>query len=430
MWLNRFPSTPTNRNRHRARMVYKFFLGTDVLRLGERPIDPTSIKTVNPTMNNPNCTVCHTVIDPVAGALQNFQANDIGDYQPLIDTDLGTWYPDMRLPGFGETQMPEGQEATSEQWLAQQLVADERFSRAAVNIVWKGVMGSEPLTEPFDAAQPGYAEALKAFEVQDRLLKGIAKKFADSNYNLKVVFKEIIKTDYFRAKNVVGEIEESRALEIEKLGTAHFLTPEQLNRKIEAVTGYPWRGQPDQQDLLLDGNWYRIFYGGIDSDSIVTRISEPNGIMSNIALRMANEMSCVSTARDFAKDPSDRLLFPYVETSFVPQDENGFAVPAVNDAIRANIQHLYDHVLGEHYDIGDPEINEAYNLFFQIWEDGKKGLAAGEYSPDSPCRVDADWWTGNPLPEEKRINQDNDYTLRAWMGVLSYMLSDYRFLHE
>lgn len=430
MWLNRFPTTPTNRNRHRARMVYKFFLGTDVLRLGERPIDPTAIKTVNPTMNNPNCTVCHTVIDPVAGALQNFQANDNGDYQPLIETDLGTWYPDMRLPGFGETPMPEGKEASSEQWLAQQLVADERFARAAVNIVWKGVMGADPLSEPFDAAQPGYEEALKAFEVQDRLLKGVAKKFADSNYNLKVIFKEIIKTDYFRAKNIVGEIDEARALEVKALGTAQYLTPEQLDRKIEAVTGYPWRYDRNQQDLLLNGNEYRIFYGGIDSDSIVTRITEPNGIMSNIALRMANEMACVSTARDFAKDPSDRLLFPYVESTFVPQDDNGFAVPAVNDAIRANIQHLYDHVLGEHYDIGDPEINEAYNLFFGIWEDGKKGLASGDYSQDSPCRANEDWWTGNPLPENKRINQDPDYTLRAWMGVLSYMLSDYRFLHE
>lgn len=429
MWLNRFPTTPTNRNRHRARMVYKFFLATDVLRLGERPIDPTAIKTVNPTMNNPNCTVCHEVIDPVAGTLQNFQ-NDMGDYNPLANTEQMTWFTDMRLPGFGEEKLPEGMESSSEQWLAQQIVKDDRFAQAAVGIVWKGLIGRDPLDEPFDAAMPGYEEALKAFEVQDRVIKGIAKKFAANGYNLKVVFKEIIKTDYFRAENVRGELEESRALELKDLGTARYLPPEQLNEKIEAVTGYPWRANPPDQDLLLNENEYRIFYGGIDSDSIVTRITEPNGIMANIALRMANEMACVSTARDFSKDPSDRLLFPYIETSFVPQDDNGFAVPAVNDAIRANIQHLYDHVLGEHYDIGDPEITEAYNLFFNIWQDGKKGLQAGTYTADVPCRADNDWWTGNPLPEEKRITQDNDYTVRAWMGVLAYMLSDYRFLHE
>jgi hypothetical protein len=296
--------------------------------------------------------------------------------------------------------------------------------------VWKGLIGKEPLNEPFDAAMPGFEQALKAFEVQDRVIKGIAQKFKDNNYNLKVVFREIIKTDYFRAKNVRGELGEERALELASLGTARYLTPEQLARKIEAVTGYPWRQNPDSTDLLLNQNEYKIFYGGIDSDSIVNRITEPNGIMGNIALRMANEMACRATARDFAKDPSDRLLFPYVEKSFVPQDDNGFAVPAVTDAIRANIQHLYDHVLGEPHEIGDPEITEAYNLFFAIWEDGKKGLADGTYPVEPPCRVDRDWWTGNPLPEKNHVTRDTDYTIRAWMGVLAYMLSDYRFLHE
>lgn len=428
MWLNRFPTTPTNRNRHRSRMTYQFFLATDVLRLGERPIDPTAIATPNPTRENANCTVCHDVIDPVAGAFQNFDAQ--GNYQPLAQTPAMFWYPEMVLPGFGDKRLPEGQEAKSEQWLAKQLVADDRFAQAAVSIVWKGLIGKEPLNEPFDAAMPGFEQALKAFEVQDRVIKGIAQKFKDNNYNLKVVFREIIKTDYFRAKNVRGELGEERALELASLGTARYLTPEQLARKIEAVTGYPWRQNPDSTDLLLNQNEYKIFYGGIDSDSIVNRITEPNGIMGNIALRMANEMACRATARDFAKDPSDRLLFPYVEKSFVPQDDNGFAVPAVTDAIRANIQHLYDHVLGEPHEIGDPEITEAYNLFFAIWEDGKKGLADGTYPVEPPCRVDRDWWTGNPLPEKNHVTRDTDYTIRAWMGVLAYMLSDYRFLHE
>src|SRR5690606_7060078 len=145
-----------------------------------------------------------------------------------------------------------GMEATSEQWLAKQIVADPRFAQSAVAIVWKGLLGTEPLTEPFDASMPGYEEALKAFEVQDRVIKKIAQKFADSNYNLKVVFREIIKTDYFRAKNVRGELDESRALELAQLGTAQYLPPEQLNRKIEAVTGYPWRRNPGDPDYLLN----------------------------------------------------------------------------------------------------------------------------------------------------------------------------------
>jgi hypothetical protein len=431
LWLSRFPTTATNRNRHRARMVYKQFLGTDVLRLGERPIDPTSIKTVNPTMNNPNCTVCHEVIDPVAGAFQNFQAAG-NAYVPLETTEQQTWFTDMRLPGYGELPMPEGQEKSAEQWLASQLIADDRFAQSAVYIVWKGLTGQAPLQEPFDATQPDYPQALSAFQVQDRVIKSIAAKFRDNGYNLKHVFREIIKTDYFRAKNVKGEVTDERKLELAELGTAQYLTPEQLNRKIEAVTGYPWAPGPDQTPFLLNMNEYRIFYGGIDSNSIVQRITEPNGIMANIGLRMSNEMACISTARDFSLDPSDRILFPYVQPSFVPETEDQFAVPGVNDAIRANIQHLYDHVLGEHHDLTDPEITEAYNLFVTIWKAGKNNVAAGAEAPELPgqCRSTNDYWTGEELPEANRVVGDENYTIRAWMGVVAYLLSDYKFLHE
>src|SRR5690606_26774562 len=135
---------------------------TDILRLGERPIDPTAISGSNPTMFNENCTVCHSVMDPVAGAFQNF--NEMGDYRPLAGTEAMFWYPDMREPGFGEAVLPGGSEATSEQWLAKQLTADPRFAQAAVAIIWKGLLGTSPLTEPFDAALPGYEADLKAFE--------------------------------------------------------------------------------------------------------------------------------------------------------------------------------------------------------------------------------------------------------------------------
>ena len=430
MFLNRFPTTVTNRNRARARVVYKFFLDTDILKLGARPLDPTAIKTVNPTLNNPNCTVCHELVDPVAATFQNYQVRN--DYSPLETTELVTWFPDMRLPGFGDKQLPEGQEKQSEQWLAQQVVADDRFAQSAVRIVWKGLTGQDLLTEPFDASQPDYVAALAAYQVQDRVAKSIAAKLRSNNYNLKLVFKEIIKTDYFRAKNVKGELDDERKQELAGLGTAQYMTPEQLDRKIEAVTGYPWRPARDQPDLLINGNEYRIFYGGIDSNSITQRITDPNGIMANISARLANEMSCIATARDFSQDPSDRLLFPYVEPSFVPEDENQFSVPAVTDAIRANIQHLYDHVLGESYDLDDPEITAAYNLFVTIWKDGKNGVVAGTYPGElpGPCRSNQDYWTGADLPEERRVSNDPDYTVRAWMGVLTYMLSDYKFLHE
>ncbi len=38
--------------------------------------------------------------------------------------------------------------------------------------------------------------------------------------------------------------------------------------------------------------------------------------------------------------------------------------------------------------------------------------------------------TGEDLPEERRVRRDEDYTMRAWMAVVTYLLSDYDFLYE
>ncbi|MBT4838155.1 MAG: DUF1592 domain-containing protein [Methylococcales bacterium] len=60
MFLNRFPTTRTNRNRHRSKTVYDFFLDTDILSIaGSRPTKSDDIATNNPILNNPNCVVCH-----------------------------------------------------------------------------------------------------------------------------------------------------------------------------------------------------------------------------------------------------------------------------------------------------------------------------------------------------------------------------------
>ena len=72
-FLNRYPTTETNRNRARARWTYYHFLGLDIEKSASRTTDPVALAdTNNPTMNNPACTVCHQVMDPAAGAYQNY----------------------------------------------------------------------------------------------------------------------------------------------------------------------------------------------------------------------------------------------------------------------------------------------------------------------------------------------------------------------
>ena len=79
-FLHRYPTTATNRNRARARWTYYHFLGLDVEKSASRTTDPVALAdTNNPTMHNPNCTVCHSILDPVAGAFQNY--GDNGEYK-------------------------------------------------------------------------------------------------------------------------------------------------------------------------------------------------------------------------------------------------------------------------------------------------------------------------------------------------------------
>ena len=79
-FLIRYPSTATNRNRARSRWTYYHFLGLDIEKSASRTTDPVALAdTNNPTMHNPACTVCHSVLDPVAGAFQNY--GDDGYYR-------------------------------------------------------------------------------------------------------------------------------------------------------------------------------------------------------------------------------------------------------------------------------------------------------------------------------------------------------------
>ena len=64
-FLSRYPTTATNRNRARARWTFYHFLGIDIEKSSQRPTDEASLSDRNnPTMNNPNCTVCHALFDP------------------------------------------------------------------------------------------------------------------------------------------------------------------------------------------------------------------------------------------------------------------------------------------------------------------------------------------------------------------------------
>ncbi|MCA9716399.1 MAG: DUF1588 domain-containing protein [Myxococcales bacterium] len=426
MFLNRFPTTPTNRNRHRARMVLDMFLATDILRIAERPIDPSApTEYLNPTRENPACTVCHSIIDPIAGGFQKYDEYDQEEYIPAQE-----WHTDMFSPGFGEEDMPTSDYGVALQWLGTRIAGDPRFALATTYTVYRGLTGLEPLAYPTDPSASDYQARQSAWYAQEEEFSRIGKEFVDSGYDLKTVITGVVLSPYFRARAVEMPEGGDPAL-YEGMGVGRLSTPELLAKKISAVTGARWIRGWDLSDYLLTD--YRILYGGIDSDTVTNRLTSMNGIMASVAWRLANEVSCGTTAWDFSKPAEERLLFPHVELDVMPESESGFAVPEAIDAIKANIQHLHYRVLGEDLELTDPEIEHTFNLFVETWKEGAALVASDPGNGYLTWQCQARANPLNPaqdLPESQWIQQDPNYTVRAWMAVMTYLISDYRFLYE
>jgi hypothetical protein len=279
-----------------------------------------------------------------------------------------------------------------------------------------------PLPEVDPEIDPDVDPALeRAYNVQQQILRTIQRRFIDSGHNFKLLVLEIVLSPYFRAKNA-SPLTSEMEIELSTFGTARLLTPELLSRKIEATTGVRWRSRPDRRDYLLDQ--YRIFYGGIDSDLVTQRVTEPNGVMASLAQRMAYEVACFAVPYDFSKPASQRLLFPNIDRN-TPLSE-------ASDQVRDTVRYLHERLLGESLAPTDEEVEATMVVLMEAYSLGRQGLADGSVPEElaDPCRLNQDRITGESLPDDRRINRDSEYTVRAWMAAVSYLLSDYRYLYE
>ena len=329
----------------------------------------------------------------------------------------------MRIPGFGNTEMPSSENNRSIEWLGAQIAADPRFARGAVEFWYEGTFGRAPLGRPTDPSQGDYTSQIAAFAAQNDVFDDIADKFRDGtagtgnngDYNLKDLLVEIALSPLFTATSAVQD-DESRTQQVAALGVVKLLSPEQLNRKFESVTGHRWARSWDTDNPELLGR-YRMFYGGIDSEGIIARADELNALMSTVPQRMAYETACPIAIKDFSARVQDRLLFPFVEPDDLPNTTTGEV------AIRANIAWLHQWLFGEVVADNDPEVDRALALFndvrdLRIAESKPVTLAYGS----GYCALD--------FGEGDYIDRDENHTIRAWIAVLVYLMNDYRFLYE
>jgi hypothetical protein len=401
-YMKRYPTTETNRNRQRARVYYLHFLGVDVLELAARVSDAAAVsaKFENPTLQASECVVCHKTVDPVAGCFQ-----DYWKFEGVYGKRKGGWFKDMFPPGFEGDDLPKEERWRALPWLGERTAQDPRFAVAMVEHAYYVLTGRKVLLPPKELDDPLYAAKRRAYQEQRKQIDAMAGRFAQNGFNFKEVLKDWILSDFYRADGLASvALNPQRRVELDDVGLVRMLAPEQVERKVGAIFGKPW-GKLNEQMAML--------YGGIDSKEVTERAADPSGAMGAIQRILANDVACKQTALDFSRAPGDRKLFPHIEPDAVPGTS-----PETDAKIRQAIVQLHQRVLGRYDRTNSPEVERTFQLFAGIVSDAnsRKGWDKQE---NYTCRQGL----LAPVPDPK-------YTVRAWRGVVTYLLRQQEFLYE
>jgi hypothetical protein len=466
-FTNRWETTRTNRGRKRARIVLKNFLATDILKFAQRPVDSTALTSVqNPTANSPQCSVCHTVIDPIAGGFRGFSENQLARF-----TASDPWHDDMLPPGINGVQMPPQNYGNAAMWLGAQIPQDPRFGISVAQVMYRGIVGDDPLSFPKDSTAPDFVERVRSFSIQNDWFVKVGADFVAQKFDLRKLVVAIVRSAYFRAKS--GDTNQD-ALH-DGLGQGRILTPEMLGRKYRATTGFYFfentvaskdaaraRDGFLRSDLVSDSNW-RLTYGGIDSGDVTKRTDTMSPIMLATSQYTASMVACRATSYDFTKALPERRLFRKVElntTPFTPRankDAQLVAVPDSEPKIRENIAYLFFRLLGETVATDSDDVNKTYALFVDTWKDLEqtqldKGNNLGlsnyrcnatsdfdkgvRFVANANGGLDAQFDALRDRPDKApyeigmKLDRDENFTVRSWQAVMTFLLSDYRFTHE
>ncbi|MBY0455812.1 MAG: hypothetical protein K2V38_00585, partial [Gemmataceae bacterium] len=382
---------------------YQHFLGVDVLELAARVSDAAAVtaKFDVPTMQAAECVVCHRTLDPVAGLFQDYWRFA---EQGVYGKRKGGWFKDMFAPGFEGEDLPAAERWRALVWLGERTAKDPRFAVAMVEHVYYILTGRKVLLPPKDLDDPLYPARARAYLEQRRTTERIASQFAKNGFNLKQVFKDWIASDFYRADGLTTSAKDpKRRAELDDVGVVRMLSPEQLERKVEAVFGTRWDRLQGEMATL---------YGGIDSREVTDRATDPSGAMGAIQRMLSNDVACKNVARDFARPPKERVLFGGIEPDVIPS-----ASADADKQIRAAIVHLHKRILGREDAADSEEVSRTFKLFAAVLADAKaaKGVEKREAYA---CR------------QGGAVTEDPHYTVRAWRAVVTYLLRRQEFLYE
>jgi hypothetical protein len=310
----------------------------------------------------------------------------------------------MFAAGFEGEDLPAAERWRSLQWLGERTAKDPRFAVAMTEHVYFILTGRKVLLPPKDLDDPLYPTRQRAYAEQRRRTEAIAATLAKSGFNLKVAFREWVLSEFYRADGLATAVKDPcRRAELDDLGLTRMLSPEQLERKVGAVFGEKWNRLNGEMAML---------YGGIDSKEVTDRATDPSGAMGAIQRTLSNDVACKQVARDFARPAKERKLFPGVDPQTLPGTS-----AASDEAIRATIARLHEKILGRVDAADSDEVKRTFRLFADVVADARKqkGLDKREVYA---CR------------QNGAVVDDPHYTIRAWRGVVTYLLRRQEFLYE
>jgi hypothetical protein len=403
IFLNKYTATETNMHRNRSRMVYWFFAAKDLLAIeGNRDVEELEFEDFmnvvgvdDPTASNPDCMVCHDVMDPVAAAFENYDL--MGTYDVSNPDEVDT-HDDAIGWGLSKSQIQSGGVSGYNnrelQWLGEQIANDAAYPKGIAQIVVKGMTGQEILGQP---GLESPSEYVAAYEAQAKLITTAASEFAASGYNIKDLIYAVTKSAYYRS---TGVFTPDLAEDYTQIGSVRYLPPQLLNQKLRALNSGGWASSLNLYNL--NG---RMFMGGKNSNDVFKDADSVSGIISAVTERMAVEESCDIVRNEFNSDKSERVLFTMVEDTTNLQAASASSRLAQVKAVRSQIAKLYLAALHQDVSVDSEQVDIAFDLFMYVLAD----------EVNSSCNTGG---SGN------RLN-----VREAWYAVMVYILTDYRFIY-
>jgi hypothetical protein len=429
--LMRYPATTSNRQRRRAsRIVYERFLGIDVMKLADFSTAglPPDANLETATRTEIACTTCHAVMDPVARTLFSFNENSAYDAtrrRPPAEEMFETSFMGERFCSASDNfcsgavagsnadqRTHEGDPVT---WLAARVVNSPRFPYAMVLPLFSGLTGATVARPPSDPTSDRFEQKNLAFAIQNHYLTELAARFDTvHDRNLKALAKDILLGPIFRGAETsfAPDSVEAEALALAGVGRGVLITPEQLGRKIAALTDERVR-QPANTgtaDFLRDFEQFRLLLGGVNWESLTVRFRDPNPVMLRVIERMSNQIACRVVPKDFAKSSSANRRLLSADLSRADLDES---------RVRQEIAALRLRLLSEELSPTHQEISALYDLFLAA----RAAADAGPNDLPAACRVAAD-------ADHSALTADADGTIRGYMAVTAALLSDPLFIVE